>query len=144
MVRASITLVLVDGHTSCDGGSHFIEASGGVPESTCNRMEIQAVIEGLLALKEPCEVLLISDSQYLLRGVGTWRYRWRADGWVRIRHKRTKTVFLPLKNDDLWRELDRLAEQHTLTCQWVRGHNGDPDNERCDFLAQQQSWFIRV
>jgi len=99
-------------------------------------MEMMAAIEGLKALKEPCEVLLISDSQYLLNGVRSWRFKWRDNGWMR---KPKKGQEMPVLNADLWRELDALADKHTIRCQWVKGHSGHPDNERCDELAQLQA-----
>lgn len=110
---------------------HVTERSGSVPESTTNnRMEIQAAIEGLKALKEPCRVLLVTDSTYLVNGIETYRHAWRNSGWV-IRRKNNK----PVPNADLWKTLDDLVEQHAVVCKWVRGHSGNPDNERCDKLA---------
>jgi ribonuclease HI len=99
-------------------------------------MEITATIEGLKALKEPCEVLLISDSQYLLNGVLSWRFKWRDNGWMR---KPKTGKERPVLNADLWQELDALAAKHTIRGQLVRGHSGHPDNERCDELAQAQA-----
>jgi ribonuclease HI len=93
-------------------------------------MEIQAAIEGLRALKEPCRVLLVTDSTYLLNGINIYRHAWRVSGWV-IRRKNNR----PVPNADLWKMLDELVEQHTVECKWVRGHSGSPDNERCDELA---------
>jgi len=97
-------------------------------------MEIMATIEGLKALKQPCEVLLISDSQYLLNGVSSWRLKWRENGWKAKKGKQSQ-----VKNADLWQELDGLANQHTIQCQWVKGHSGHLDNERCDELAEAQA-----
>ena len=112
-------------------GEHVAERGGGVPASTTNnRMEIQAAIEGLKPLKEPCRVLLVTDSTYLLNGINIYRHAWRENGWV-IRRKNNK----PVPNADLWKLLDELVEQHTVECKWVRGHSGSPDNERCDELA---------
>jgi ribonuclease HI len=112
-------------------GEHVAERAGGVPDPTTNnRMEIQAAIEGLKALKQPCKVLLVTDSTYLLNGINTYRHAWRENGWV-IRRKNNK----PVPNADLWKVLDELLEQHTVECKWVRGHSGSPDNERCDKLA---------
>jgi ribonuclease HI len=99
-------------------------------------MEITATIEGLKALKEPCEVLLISDSQYLLNGLTSWRFTWREKGWMRKpKHGQER----PVLNADLWQELDALADKHTIRGQWVKGHSGHPDNERCDELAEAQA-----
>ena len=89
-----------------------------------------AAIEGLKALKQPCKVLLVTDSTYLLNGINIYRHAWRENGWV-IRRKNNK----PVPNADLWKVLDELLEQHTVECKWVRGHSGSPDNERCDKLA---------
>jgi ribonuclease HI len=95
-------------------------------------MEITAVIEGLNALKEPCDVLLVSDSQYLLNGVLSWRFTWRENGWMR---KPKEGQERPVLNVDLWRELDALANRHKIRGKWVKGHSGNADNERCDELA---------
>jgi ribonuclease HI len=115
-------------------GERFKESSGGTTATTNNRMEIVAAIEGLKALKQPCEVLLISDSQYLLNGVDSWRLKWRENGWRAKKGKQTQ-----VKNADLWQELDALADKHTIRVQWVKGHSGHPDNERCDELAEAQA-----
>ena len=117
-------------------GEHSKERAGGASATTNNRMEIQATIEGLKALKEPCEVLLISDSQYLLNGVLSWRFKWRDKGWMRKPKGGQET---PVLNSDLWKELDALADIHKITGQWVKGHSGHKDNERCDKLAQAQA-----
>ena len=102
------------------------ELSGGEPVTTNNRMELRAAIEGLRALREPCEVTLYSDSRYLVDAVTLgWARSWRATGW-----KRGKA-----KNPDLWEELLTLLDRHTVTFVWVRGHDGHAENERCDKLA---------
>lgn len=115
---------------------HWLEGAGGTSETTNNRMEITAAIEGLKALKQPCEVLLISDSQYLLNGVLSWRLKWRDNGWMR---KPKKGQEMPVLNADLWQQLDALAEKHTIRGQWVKGHSGHSDNEKCDKLAEAQA-----
>jgi ribonuclease HI len=115
---------------------HSVECAGGASDTTNNRMEITATIEGLKALKQPCEVLLISDSQYLLNGLLSWRFKWRDNGWMR---KPKKGQERPVLNADLWQELDALADKHTIRGQWVKGHSGHPDNERCDELAEAQA-----
>ena len=115
---------------------HAVEFAGGNRDTTNNRMEITAVLEGLKALKEPCEVLLLSDSQYLLNGLASWRFAWRERGWMR---KPKKGQERPVLNADLWKELDTLADKHKITCKWVKGHSGHPDNERCDELAEAQA-----
>jgi ribonuclease HI len=117
-------------------GDHVVEIAGGTGDTTNNRMEITAVIEGLKALKEPCEVLLLSDSQYLLNGLASWRFAWRERGWMR---KPKKGQERPVLNVDLWKELDALANKHKITGKWVKGHSGDPDNERCDELSEAQA-----
>jgi ribonuclease HI len=115
-----------------ESGSHRKELKGGEPLTTNNRMELTAVIEGLSALKEPCEVALFIDSQYVRQGITSWIGGWKAKGW------RT-SAGQPVKNVDLWQQLDKLAHQagHRITWHWVRGHSGDPGNERADALANR-------
>jgi ribonuclease HI len=98
-------------------------------------MEMTAAIEALRALKRHCKVVLHTDSQYLQRGVTEWMPNWKRKGW-----KRGKK---PVKNLDLWQELDRLIEQHDVEWRWVKGHVGDPLNERCDELAGQEIAALR-
>jgi ribonuclease HI len=117
-------------------GEHCKEGFGGTCETTNNRMEITAAIEGLKALKEPCEVRLISDSQYLINGIMNWRFKWRDKAWMR---KPKKGQQRPVLNPDLWQELDALANTHTIRGEWVRGHSGHADNERCDQLAEAEA-----
>lgn len=104
------------------------EDAGGEAETTNNRMELQAVIEGLSALKTPTKVELWSDSQYVLNGLKEWMDSWKKRGWKTADKK-------PVKNQDLWVALDDLKTKHTITFHWVRGHNNHPENERCDRLA---------
>lgn len=104
------------------------EVSGGEPVTTNNRMELQAAIQALGALKECCRVRLFSDSQYLRQGITLWIVGWKRSGW-RGRNKK------PIKNVDLWRRLDELAHHHQVTWEWLKGHAGDIENERCDELA---------
>lgn len=104
------------------------EASGAEGATTNNRMELRAVIEGLRALKAPSIVAITSDSKYVLQGLEEWLDQWKKRGW-RTASKQ------PVKNDDLWRELDALREHHTLSFHWIRGHNEHPENTRCDELA---------
>ena len=99
-----------------------MERAGGAPDATNNRMELRAAIEGLKALLEPCEVLLFTDSRYLLEGLTSWRHKWRVNGWTR----RRKTKTYSLANSDLWEELDQLAEKHIVRGQWIKGHSGHP------------------
>ncbi len=106
------------------------ELCGGELETTNNRMEMMAVIEALSALKRPCHVILFVDSQYVLKGMTEWLHGWKAKGW-RTAAKQ------PVKNVDLWQRLDALVHQseHRIEWQWVKGHAGDPGNERADALA---------
>ena len=104
------------------------ELSGGEPETTNNRMEITAVIEGLKALKEPCAVDLYTDSKYVLEGATKWLAGWQEKGWK----KADKKVVL---NVDLWQTLADLLSQHEINWHWVKGHAGNPYNERVDALA---------
>ena len=105
------------------------ELSGGYRLTTNNRMELLAVIEGLAALKEPCDVTLYSDSQYVVNAMNAgWPQGWKAKGWRRKGNQRAV-------NPDLWERLLRLCETHQVTFKWVRGHSGHPENERCDALA---------
>lgn len=104
------------------------EASGGEAQTTNNRMELLAVIEGLGSLTRPCLVDLYSDSQYVLKGLNEWMAGWKRNGW-RTSGKQ------PVKNQDLWRRLDDLIQTHELRFHWIRGHTGHPENERCDELA---------
>ena len=109
-------------------GKHEKELSGGERETTNNRMELTAAIEGLSALKEPCKVTLYSDSKYLVDAfLLEWVYSWRDKGWKRGKEK--------LKNPDLWERLYELTEYHSVTFVWVKGHDGHSYNERCDKLA---------
>ena len=112
-------------------GPHQRELSGGFRHTTNNRMEILAAIEALYALTEPCHVKLYTDSQYLVNAITQgWVRRWQANGWRRNR----KDMAL---NIDLWQRLLPLLEKHTVEFVWVKGHAGNPDNERCDSLARQ-------
>jgi ribonuclease HI len=110
---------------------HRKELSGGFRSTTNNRMELWACIEGLKALKQPCEVVLYSDSKYAVNGITKgWATKWQANGWKRTKKKKAENV-------DLWEQLLALCEQHTVELRWVRGHTGNPDNERCDWLAMR-------
>lgn len=105
------------------------ELSGGFRNTTNNRMEIMGAIKGLEALKEPCEVTIITDSQYLVNAVELgWARKWKSMGWMR--NKKDKAL-----NPDLWERLLELISKHRVKFQWIRGHNGHPENERCDVLA---------
>lgn len=106
-------------------------ASGGAAVTTNNQMELQAVIEGLKALKRSSRVEVVTDSQYVAKGCREWLPGWKANGWRRREQGRLK----PLKNADRWQELDALLAKHDVTFTVVRGHMGHPENERCDELA---------
>lgn len=106
------------------------ELYGGVPDTTNNRMELTAAIQGLQALKRPARVVLASDSQYLLKGISEWLPGWIRRGWRTAGNK-------PVLNVDLWQLLMTAGEPHQVDWQWVRGHNGHPENERADSLANR-------
>ena len=108
------------------------ELFGGELNTTNNRMELTAVIEGLAALKRPCKVVLYLDSQYVRQGITEWIKGWKAKGWI------TSTK-QPVKNAELWRRLDALVSTggHQIEWRWVKGHSGDPGNERADALANK-------
>ncbi|GHT21276.1 ribonuclease H [Planctomycetales bacterium] len=110
-----------------------IEGSGGEKQTTNNRMELTAVIEGLKVLKNTAEVEIISDSKYVLQGLTEWLPNWKRNGWKRREGSRLR----PVQNTDLWQELDGLASLHKITVQHVLGHQGHPENERCDQLANK-------
>jgi ribonuclease HI len=112
-------------------GNHRKELSGGYRLTTNNRMELTAAIQGLAALKEPCEVELFSDSEYVVNAIEKgWARRWQANDWYRQNKKMAE-------NRDLWEELLRLCERHKVRFEWIRGHAGHVENERCDQLAVQ-------
>jgi ribonuclease HI len=104
------------------------EVSGGEAFTTNNRMEIRAAIEGLNALKRSCAVDLFTDSQYVRQGITSWMHNWKRRGWRTADNK-------PVKNEDLWRELDEAASRHDVAWHWVKGHASDPLNIRVDELA---------
>ena len=113
--------------------AHEKELSGGEAETTNNRMELMALIAALEQLKEPCEIDLCSDSQYVINGLQKgWAKGWRARGWK-------KADKSPALNSDLWARLLDLSEAHTIDYNWIKGHAGHPENERCDRLAVEQS-----
>lgn len=112
------------------------ELAGGEAQTTNNRMELMGAIAALEALKEPCAVVLHSDSKYVLQGISEWMPGWKRKGW--------KTAGGgAVKNQDLWQRLDAAAAQHRVTWQWVKGHAGHPDNERVDILARTQAERFR-
>ena len=111
-------------------GQHEKELLGGAAETTNNRMELTAVIEALRALKRSSRVQICTDSQYVKNGMESWIEGWKKNGWQTASKQ-------PVKNADLWRELDTLVQQHQVTWTWVKGHAGHPENERADALANQ-------
>lgn len=116
-------------YVDSSGTEHRKELSGGYKKTTNNRMELMAAIAGLEALNRPCEVLLYSDSQYLVKAFNEhWIDGWKKKGWKRGKNE-------PVKNVDLWKRLLAAMQPHQVTFCWVRGHNGHPENERCDKLA---------
>lgn len=117
-------------------GDRVREITGGEPATTNNRMELRAAISALMALKEPCEITLFTDSEYLRLGITEWLPRWRANNWRTVDRK-------PVKNDDLWRQLHEAASQHRVTWRWLQGHMGQIENEQCDQLARAEVVKIR-
>ncbi|MEY2972371.1 MAG: ribonuclease HI [Gammaproteobacteria bacterium] len=111
---------------------HYLDTSkelfGGSHETTNNQMEMQAVIEGLKALKEPCNITLYTDSKYVMDGITNWIHGWKQNDWKTANKK-------PVKNKELWQELDGLVSKHNIEWKWVKGHAGIPGNERADELA---------
>jgi ribonuclease HI len=111
-------------------GAHEKELWGGEAETTNNRMELMAVIGALSALKRPARARVYTDSKYVQQGISAWIHGWKKNGW--------KTASrAPVKNADLWQQLDQLAARHQLEWIWVKGHAGHPDNERADALANR-------
>ena len=106
------------------------ELKGGEKKSTNNKMELTAAIMALSALKNPTRVVLTTDSQYLLNGMTKWIHGWMKRGWITKDKK-------PVKNKELWEKLLELSQKHEVTWKWIKGHNGHPENERCDELANE-------
>ncbi len=110
-------------------GQHEKLEAGGESLTTNNRMELQAVISALMALKKVCQIELFTDSQYVRKGITEWIHGWHKNGWKTARRE-------PVKNQDLWQALHALAQTHTIAWHWVKGHNGHPENERVDVAAR--------
>lgn len=106
------------------------EFCGGEKDTTNNRMELMAAIQGLMVLKEPCKVILTTDSQYVRQGITQWIHNWKKNGWRTAGKK-------PVKNSDLWQSLDEQQERHDIQWQWVKGHSGHRENEIADELANK-------
>jgi ribonuclease HI len=111
-------------------GEHSKELSGGEPQTTNQRMELMAAIQGLTALNRPCAVVLYTDSRYVLQGITSWINGWKRNGWQ-------NSAKQPVKNADLWRALDEASARHAIEWCWVKGHSGDAGNERADTLANR-------
>jgi ribonuclease HI len=111
-------------------GGHEKELWGGERLTTNNRMELTAVIQALASLKRPSRVDVYTDSEYVRNGITSWIHGWKLRGWKTADRK-------PVKNVDLWQRLDAMAAQHRVEWHWVRGHTGDPGNERADRLANK-------
>jgi ribonuclease HI len=109
---------------------HKKELWGSEPHTTNNRMELRAAIEGLRALKEDCEVEVVTDSEYVKNGITTWIHNWKRKGWMTAAKK-------PVVNKDLWQDLDAEVNRHKTTWSWTKGHASHADNNRCDELATQ-------
>ena len=142
MTEASDGIVDLVGDGACSGNpgpggwgailrwrGHEKELSGGAPDTTNNRMELTAAIEGLNALRREATVRVTTDSTYVRDGITKWLPQWKRRGWKTAEKK-------PVKNEDLWRALDTAAQRHSVTWHWVRGHDGHPENERADALAR--------
>ena len=106
------------------------ELKGGCDETTNNQMELRAAVEALTALKKSCDVDLYTDSEYVRKGITEWVSKWKQNNWKTAAKK-------PVKNQSLWQPLDELSARHTVNWFWVKGHSGDPGNERADALANQ-------
>jgi ribonuclease HI len=111
-------------------GDHVKELYGGEPDTTNNRMELTATIEALQVLKKDCKVDLFTDSTYVKNGIQQWMKKWKLNSWKTAARK-------PVKNRDLWEILDQQANSHTVNWHWVKGHAGDPGNEKADELANR-------
>ena len=106
------------------------ELYGGEADTTNNKMELRAFIEGLNTLKEPCSVKLFTDSKYVMEGINSWIHNWKKNNWKTANKK-------DVKNKDLWMQLDNLVSKHNIAWEWVKGHSGNPGNEKADELANR-------
>ena len=116
---------------------HEKELFGGELETTNNRMELTAVIEGLAALKRPCEIVLHVDSTYVMNGITKWIHGWKRNNWRTAAKK-------PVKNVELWQQLEQEVARHSIDWRWVKGHSGDPGNEKADELANRGVEQVRT
>ena len=117
-------------------GRHKKELSGSDPQTTNNRMEMTAVIEGLETLKQPCRIRVEIDSEYVKNGITNWIHGWKKRGWK-------TSAKQPVKNEDLWRKLDDAIARHEVEWKWVKGHADHDDNNRCDELAREAATKAR-
>lgn len=117
-------------------GVHEKQLFGGQANTTNNQMELLAAIEGLKALKEPCQVALTTDSQYVRKGITEWMINWKKNGWRTAAKK-------PVKNAELWQALDEQCQKHQVAWYWVKGHSGHPENELADQLANRGVESVR-
>ena len=117
-------------------GGHARELSGAALDTTNNRMEMTAVLEGLSALREPCRVTIEIDSEYVKKGITEWLAGWKRRGWKTASKQ-------PVTNQDLWRRLDEAVARHDVKWRWVKGHAGHADNNRCDELAREAAMTAR-
>lgn len=122
--------------TILEYNGHHKELFGGAPHTTNNQMELIGVIEGLKALKEPCEVEIISDSKYVVQGINEWLKGWVKNNW-RTASKQ------PVKNLELWQEYLQVSQNHHIKATWVKGHNGHEYNEKCDTLARNYAESLK-
>ncbi len=113
------------------------ELSGAQENTTNNQMELLGVIKGLEALKEPCEVEIISDSKYVVQGINEWLPNWIKNNWKTAGKK-------PVKNLELWQDYVKIAKKHKIKATWVRGHDGHEQNERCDYLARSEAEKLKA
>ena len=111
-------------------GGHEKELFGGEAQTTNNRMELTAVLSGLKTLNRPCDVVICTDSQYVKNGMESWIHNWKKNGWTTAGRQ-------PVKNADLWQQLDEQVARHRVRWQWVKGHAGHAENERADALANR-------
>lgn len=111
-------------------GTHEKELFGGEAQTTNNRMELMAVLSGLKTLNRPCDVVICTDSQYVKNGMESWIHNWKKNGWKTAGRQ-------PVKNADLWQQLDEQVARHRVRWQWVKGHAGHAENERADALANR-------
>jgi ribonuclease HI len=116
---------------------HEKELSGGLAHTTNNQMELQAAISGLEALTRPVNVTITTDSKYVMNGITSWLAGWKRNGWKTAAKK-------PVANQELWQALDAACQRHTVRWEWVKGHAGHPENERCDTLARTEAEALKT